>query len=193
MGCDIHLRVEYLAPSETLKNPTLEVVPEGPPEWTFAEKLTHKDESGAGKWLLEKIAAVDTVGVGDYRDEYDGLPTWDVEYEDKFYTGRDYALFSALAGVRGRDHQIWEERGFPEDACDNVREDYEAWGEDGHTPSWQTLDELLQVDWKALFDRAHAGYVNKEWAEALERLKDLAYAKCDGNQTHVRIVYWFDN
>lgn len=189
MGCDIHLRVEYLAPSETLANPTLEVIAEGPPEWTPAEPLTHKKDSSSGKWLLQGIAE----GKGqDYQDEYDNMPTWDVEYADKFYTGRDYTLFSALTGTRGGG-QLWEERGFPEDASEAVREDYEGWGLDGHTPSWQTLDELLGVDWKRVFDEEHPGYINREWMECLERLKDLAFAKCAGDQTHVRIVYWYDN
>lgn len=186
MGCDIHLRVEYLAPSETL-NQELKVVPEGPPEWTPAEKLVPKNDSEDAKRFFWKDGKL----VDD--EEWSQVPDLYLAYEDVWYHGRDYGLFGALSGTRGGG-QIWEERGFPDDASDHVREDYEGWGFDGHTPSWQTLDELLAVDWSATL--AEPGYnncENPEWGEMLERMKDLAFARCDGNQTRVRIVYWYDN
>lgn len=185
MGCDIHLRVEYLAPSETL-NERLEVIPEGPSEWTPAERLVPKDESlEAKRWYFNED--------GLPTEEWADVPDLYLAYEDRWYSSRDYALFGALAGVRDYDElEIWEERGFPDDASDHVREDFEGWGGDAHTPSWQNLDELLSVDWnKRVF--ARRGGLSGGWTEMLERLKDLAFARCEGDQTRVRIVYWFDN
>lgn len=183
MGCDIHLRVEYLAPSETL-NDRLEVVPVGPPEWQPAEKLVPKDESEE----VQKYYHHE----GKPTEEYHTLPPLYLSYDDGWYHGRNYVLFGALAGVRVDDNQIWEERGFPDDASDHVREDYEGWDVDAHTPSWQTLDELLSVDWDKKVLGPH-GFNDPRWTELLERLKDLAFAKCGEDQTRVRIVYWFDN
>lgn len=186
MGTDIHLRVEYRVPGETvaLVNGEITVVPaeglEGAPRWAPAEKLTPKEQVESNKYYLARLNDPDV------KAEWDEKPSMELAYTDRFYHGRHYDLFRSLAGVRGHGVPgVWEDRGFPTDASDEVREDYQSWGFDGHTPSWQTLAELLAYDWDELG--------NDNWLTCLERMKNVADTLCDGDQTAVRIVYWFDN
>lgn len=79
------------------------------------------------------------------RDFDDRVP--DVPYYDRF-TDRNYILFGALAGVREPDFQMFPVKGFPEDACPEVKAVYDQWGCDAHTPSWLTLKELKEADWE---------------------------------------------
>ena len=66
---------------------------------------------------------------------FEKVPIWD---------GRDYTLFSILAGVRNSNNikPVKEPRGFPEDCNESIKNQYEEWGIDAHTPSWLTLKEL---------------------------------------------------
>ena len=70
----------------------------------------------------------------------------DVPYPDRF-TERDYHLFGFLAGVRAPEYQHFEPKGFPPDACPEVRQVYERYGSDAHTPSYLTLSELNKIKW----------------------------------------------
>lgn len=69
------------------------------------------------------------------------------QYGNEIYEGRNYRLFTVLAGVR-RDSdsipQIAEPRGVPEDCSPEVRRYMENVD---HTPSYVTLRELLDFDW----------------------------------------------
>ena len=75
-------------------------------------------------------------------------------YEDEpeiqlnaIYTGRDYELFSFLAGVRnyGGNPSFGFDRGFPEDASKQIAEKYKSCGRDAHTPGYCTLKELKEA------------------------------------------------
>jgi hypothetical protein len=76
---------------------------------------------------------------------YRGVPSQHSVYQG----GRNYILFSVLAGVRSHYtvEQKFEVKGFPKDASPNVRAIYERWGSDAHTPSYLTLKDLKSVDW----------------------------------------------
>jgi hypothetical protein len=81
----------------------------------------------------------------------DGLK--DVNYKDMIYSGRDYLLFSVLAGVRTfpLPPQYWQKfevTGFPEDADPKVRKVYKRYGSDAHTASSLTLKQLTDIDWE---------------------------------------------
>lgn len=184
MGTDIHLRVEYRAPRETvvLRDGEIQVAPVGDPAWTPAEKLTRKEDIPLNRFYLENLDDPEIAR------EWEKMPSWELARKDRFYTARDYAVFGALAGVRGSLNEQWEPRGIPEDASLEVLEEMKSWGFDGHTHSWQRLDELLAVDWKDLL-----GYVESPWQDLLTRLEALAIEKCNGDRTAVRIVYLFDN
>jgi len=84
-------------------------------------------------------------------------PGFTVEKEP-MYTGRNYGLFSILANVRngygfaGVDTgdgyvPICDPRGLPDDVCSEVNTASDEYGCDGHSHSWQTVEELLQYDW----------------------------------------------
>lgn len=98
----------------------------------------------------------------------------EVAYDDRFYSGRNYDLFSILANVRnGRGFAgvktgegfvpISEPRGVPDDACEEYKREAELWGCDGHSHSYLTLQEILSCDWTQTTQ--HQGYVSlPEWA-----------------------------
>ena len=93
---------------------------------------------------------------------------YDERSKHALYVGRNYSLFSRLAGVRqysGGNLPIKDPIGFPEDASPAVQFWYNlAADTDWHTPSWYTLRELLDVDWGE--SRRIQGYVD---------LSDFAY------------------
>lgn len=85
-------------------------------------------------------------------------PSFVVDYDDRFYSGRNYNLFAILADVRnGRGFAgvktsegfvpICEPKGIPDDITDLVRADYESWGSDAHSASWHTVSDLMAYDW----------------------------------------------
>lgn len=245
MGCDIHLRVEYRAPAETLAvvDGEVKVVPAEPRTdsiefaghtitvertaleigasyWVPAEDVTPKtpDTAKRDQWvnIVDKDKAVrDSDGretdervlrsaedLADAQAEYDDLPDQWVRYEDQWYRGRNYELFSALVpGLRGdASHAEFEERGWPDDANPVNQEYMEGWSSDGHSHSHQTLAELLEVDWEAKLAWEYTNQQGKvveggdgEWIDMLARMRALADEKCDGDQTAVRILYFFDN
>lgn len=154
MGCDIH---------------------------SFAEiKRTMRD--GSSRW--------DTVGrVFPYPYHTEGEPSIMSSYEDdnkdayesnpqfttEPYGGRNYDLFGMLANVRngsgfaGVDtgdgfKPIAMPRGVPEDASQYYKNEVASWGEDGHSHSYFTLDELEAYDWEGQTTK-HRGWVNKEQYE----------------------------
>ena len=63
----------------------------------------------------------------------------------EMYGDRSYQLFATLANVRnyGGTPYISEPKGFPDDAADFTREEYESWGYGDHSHSWLTLRELI--------------------------------------------------
>jgi hypothetical protein len=81
---------------------------------------------------------------------YDGEP-WAYGMDlYPLYSGRDYASFGCLFGVRNLSG--WEPvaagRGIPEDASAKVREDYEKWSalDALHGATWVTWGELERMD-----------------------------------------------
>ncbi len=93
----------------------------------------------------------------------------DVDYDDRFYTGRSYDLFAMLANVRNGSGfagvktgegfvPIMEPRGWPEDCCAELRA-----VEIEHTPGWLTLAELMNYDWTQTTQKQ--GWVRlQDWA-----------------------------
>lgn len=97
----------------------------------YVERRVHGAWQTADRWTDDKYAP----------------GSRNVEYEDQFYTGRNYGLFSILAGVRNRHEivSISEPRGLPDDMSAELA----AYAADAcdHTPSHFTLAELLAFDW----------------------------------------------
>lgn len=196
MGCDIHFRVEYYAPTETvtLKDGQVVVAQDGPPRWQPAEKLS--PSRMRLRWEEELQTPVE-LRLGQSTDAQ--LKAWislepemELAYEDRFYTGRNYPLFYKLAGVRGEYEDIEPMsdygNGLPDDMSPEVADEL---GDDGdlHSHSHYTLTELLdECDWQE-FDRQSGA----AFYETILKMHVVAIEKCGGNTDHVRAVFAFDN
>lgn len=108
-----------------------------------------------GKWMT-----ADKWSKNKYHEKYpeDNEPEMCIEWEDRFYSGRNYNLFAILAGVRnGRGFAgcktgegfvpISEPRGVPDDACPEYKAEVDRWDGDGHSHSYFTVAELMAYDW----------------------------------------------
>lgn len=99
--------------------------------------------------------------------------------EDAYtYDGRNYDLFSILAGVRGAESPLSEPRGVPEDASSEVSKAYTDWDLDAHSASWFTLKELLEFDWSGRFS-ARERWVDSITYEAWDK-KGYPPSSCGG-------------
>ena len=173
MGADIHVRVEYLAPGETVSvvNGVPTVTQDGPEEWVPAEPPT------PNPWA-----------------HLSGEPAFHIAYEDRFYTGRNYALFWKLSGVRGPYEGVepmCEDEcgnGFPDDASPEVRDSLDPDCLDFHSHTHYTLTELLLENW-AEFDRQFGANFEKTVLD----MQALAIEKTNGNTDHVRFLCCYDN
>lgn len=131
MGCDIHLYVEKRVNGTWEPADDWKPYLEANPTWT--------------SYMTDEERA-------DYTDRLD------INWDDAFYSGRNYDLFAILAGVRnGRGfagvqtgegfNPISPPRGLPADVTAPVKQRSEEWGVDGHSHSWLTLAELMAYDW----------------------------------------------
>ena len=61
--------------------------------------------------------------------------------------GRDYDLFSKLAGVRGNDYDIAiaPDRGLPDDVSMVTAISRKTWGKDAHSCSYITSEEFMEL------------------------------------------------
>lgn len=98
---------------------------------------------------------------------------------------RNYRLFSMLAGVRLHPDvpQQFPVRGIPDDATVVTRMQFDSWGDDAHTPSWISAEEVRKVH-----DHFHVlifGYfLGWNWMDEDLKAKGVEDA---------RVVFWFDN
>lgn len=142
----------------------------------FAEKKVGE------KWIsIDKYTKNPDFGEDDNRE-------FIIERENRIYSGRNYNLFCALAGVRsfhfeGDPSIVSEPKGLPEDCCDEIKKESAAYGSDGHSHSWNTLAELEAFDWK-------------EYGATCDQFREKVFPKlkeASENPDDVRIVYFFDN
>ena len=99
-----------------------------------------------------------------------------------------------MAGVRNYPVEpISRPRGIPDDVCSSIRDSFESWGCDAHTPSWYTLCEL-KIAQKTLDER-----VLQELIDAIEQRyfqsENYGYKKLlsEDEEKRIRLVFWFDN
>lgn len=116
-----------------------------------------------------------------------------------FYDGRDYELFSILAGVRGWHEPLVMRRGVPDDMSDTVAKRYYEYRDSWHSATWYDYCELL-------------AYANSNNDNVIEVIDDTgekynllsgfmqcvnfvlnAYHKWYPNPNEVRIIMWFDS
>lgn len=220
MGCDIHFRVEYYGPEETvvLENGALSVRMDGESRWHPAERLS---PSKYRKMWEDQLALPPEKRSGNATDEQlrewiEEEPKLALDYDDRFYTGRNYGLFWMLTGTRGPQEgaipipvQLGETtledissnwgygRGIPEDVCPEVGEELAEDDGDLHTHSWYTLDELLNADWSEatypMADGQRMPYFASGFDQTLLLMQAVAIEKCGGDTTRVRAVFAYDN
>ncbi len=108
-----------------------------------------------------------------------------IDYKDRFYSGRNYDLFSILANVRngygfagvktGEGFvPLAQPRGLPVDATELVKQDSDRWDCDGHSHSFCTVAELLAYDWTQV--TKHCG-----WLTAAEYWDWNRFRRADGD------------
>ena len=125
-------------------------------------------------------------------------------YGRLFYRARsrNYSFFAALAGVRGDGPA---HKGFPGDASPLVREEFDGWGADSHSPSFYSAREFVPIfveHWLTEAERSElvADKLDDSSyplvAQVLEHYLGLSVPYDDNNQPDVdrlRFVFWFDN
>ena len=120
---------------------------------------------------------------------------WEDTYwrADEYYHDRNYFLFAILADVRNqfRIDPLSEPRGIPADSCYPIKYIVNEWKGDGHSHSYFTLKELLDVDWGKycvkLPEVDRTDWLD-DFKQSLNELKEV-----DSNPENVRCVFFFDN
>lgn len=99
--------------------------------------------------------------------------------------GRNYELFSVLAGVQPQPGYpvAVPRRGLPDDVSEGVQTEWDFWEADGHSPSWLLLSEALAIPW----ERFPETWVFERFVALLRSLAESE------DPTAVRLVFWFDN
>lgn len=105
------------------------------------------------------------------------------------YTTRNYELFSFLAGVRnyGGNISFGFDRGLPEDVAELTKKESDAWGDDGHTHGYRTLEELKTAI-KTVANVRREGAVTKEAAEKYRATGETPCSWAQGVGTFVGIA-----
>lgn len=111
--------------------------------------------------------------------------------------GRNYAFFSALAGVRGPGP---EPRGLPSDVSDVVGQKASMWSSDGHSHSWYYAEDFapIFVEHHITEDerKVHAKNILEYGSDGAMRAVLADYLGIDTNReldNKFRFVFWFDN
>ena len=108
------------------------------------------------------------LAAGELEEDEDGGPL-EIPYKERLYTGRNYELFSILAGVRNGSNlkSISDPvaRGLPPDVSLAVLAQSNDWGADGHAHSFLSLKEILDFDWiqKGSLSGVVKGPTYKDW------------------------------
>lgn len=165
MGCDIHFFTERYSSDDYDGPKDISEERDSKLEKVLTELEREPRWITADKWVKE-----------------DGR--WTIDYDNRFYSGRNYYLFTVLAGVRGNGPTILRPKGVPEDASYAYKMQLDSWGGDAHSASYFTLEELLNTNWSK--------YKKDDWLddfmETIEKMKQI-----DSDPSKVRCCFFFDN
>jgi hypothetical protein len=78
-------------------------------------------------------------------------------------------------------------RGIPDDLSSGYMYIVDRWEGDGHSHSYFTLHELLNVDWSKYEKSGRVGWLD-EFMETIEQMKSI-----DPDPKNVRCCFFFDN
>lgn len=137
---------------------------------------TDKDPAISSRWFN-----LDNYRPNPYKG-YEGEKDWSHE---SIYHGRNYDLFTLLAGVRDYSETgnpvIAEPRGIPGDVSPEVKQIVEDWDSDGHTHSWYSLFELKKyLDEHSADHLEYSGMVSPEDAAKIDSGTGTPDAWCQG-------------
>ena len=90
-----------------------------------------------------------------------------------------------MAGVRGTEF-LFKPKGIPDDISYDVKLEIERWGQDAHSHSWLSIDELWKVREKYM--ELNEGKPHKYLDAVLAMMTELE----DENSTP-RLFFFFDN
>ena len=113
---------------------------------------------------------------------------------------RWYELFYKMAGVRGTGNEhirpISPPKGLPEDCSTVTQFDAQHRGEDGHSHSWFSAEEIVELEewWKERYEVSWEGpetkwgwFFGNSWGDFIRYPEDTPEGIED-----VRFVFWFD-
>lgn len=159
MGADIHLYVEKKVSAETVgvTDAGIGVVqaPHGESQkWVPRGKLQPNEDKDPDNYDLTNPAE---------RAEYEAQPDEIIGPDYDIYGSRNYSVFAMLANVRndGSLTPIDDPRGLPDDVSTEIQAASDRWDLDGHSHTYFTLRELLEVDWDGRTVH-HKGWVDGE-------------------------------
>lgn len=167
MGCDIHFVVEY---------------------------KPHKDLEWVGVYSSGFTPRVRTKGEDDHPLTTQE-PLHEAYYRGASVATRHYAFFNALAGVRGSGPAT--PKGAPNDLSSLAKMNIAYWDGDGHSHSWDTLDDFCMkwalVSGDAKMVRIATVYMIGEATEQeTESIRDHLFGDYL-SEGQYRVIYWFDN
>ena len=116
------------------------------------------------------------------------------------YEGRNYGLFSLLAGIRGWMDALVEPRGLPENMSREVEKAWKYSEDWCHTPTWYVLNELylyrrLYKDFKGDEDDKEAYDSFVYFVDCIENYLELTqeWTYGDARPNEYRLIIWFDS
>lgn len=147
--------------------------------------------------VLEKRVVVDGVegwiGMHDFPTTPD--PKEGNHYQKQWWgvTGRNYALFAALAGVRGDGPNP---KGMPSDASELAHYLSNGCGTDGHSHSFCSIQEFLTAytdvcSEESVVRREYVGALLEGGDAWVYSAGEMLFGYLDSE--HYRVVFWFDN
>lgn len=163
MGCDIH---------------------------SLAEKRSkYNDEPHEWRPILEPLFK------SNYYNDGGPIGAWNKPYVLAPYETRNYEVFSVLSNTRnGRGiTPIDEPRGYPDDMHEVTRWYLEEVDPIDHSPSWLTIDEILDYPWDKVESSYHPGQTLVDSAAELLENVELLKKYAEDENCEVRIVFGYDS
>lgn len=81
--------------------------------------------------------------------------------------GRNYEIFSKIAGVRGQERPLAAPRGLPTDVTALTAISSLGYGADGHTHTWLSSDEVKELNkWFDKTQQDEGPYYFESWVDA---------------------------
>jgi hypothetical protein len=125
------------------------------------------------------------------------MPQYLKKWDDTLCVSRNYELFEHLAGVRGySENAIVQPRGIPKNASQRYKSLVKNWGEDGHTHSYLTLEELLKFSYGDNYligKHNRMSSISPEFSSIIKSITKFELAVPGVLPSDIRFMFFFDN